>query len=244
MREAFNCQDTFDTLIACGREIVADTGMFIAKKKYIARALDVEGIRYDPSDDKALKMQGVEIKKTDTPPIIQKFLKKVVVDILAQRPYSEVRDYVLEFRTELEKNKDVHFQLGVVKSANNLTEKYAEWEAIEKAGRGKVNLSQNIRASINHNEYLKKVGDKQTKPIIMGQKVRIFYLKPNQMQWDSIAISSDLDSFPNWFDEMFEVDIEKTLTKLIDDKLSIYFKTVNWEVPSFQSKFLDDLFVF
>ena len=32
--------------------------------------------------------------------------------------------------------------------------------------------------------------------------------------------------------------------KLVDDKLSIYFKAIGWEVPSEQNKFLDDLFVF
>jgi hypothetical protein len=142
MRNAFNCQPGYDDLIKCGREIVADTGMFIAKKKYIVRAIDVEGIRYDPSDDKCLKMQGVEIKKTDTPPIIQAFLKKTVTAMLAKEDYSKVRDDVLEFRRKLSQDKNAIFQLGVVKSANNLADRYAEWEAIEKPGRGKVNLPQ------------------------------------------------------------------------------------------------------
>lgn len=244
MRNAFNCQPGYDDLIKCGREIVADTGMFIAKKKYIVRAIDVEGIRYDPSDDKCLKMQGVEIKKTDTPPIIQAFLKKTVTAMLAKEDYSKVRDDVLEFRRKLSQDKNAIFQLGVVKSANNLADRYAEWEAIEKPGRGKVNLPQNIRASINHNEFLKKVGDVRTKPIMTGQKVRIFYLEPNAAGFDSIAFSSDLDEFPAWFGENFAVDVKRTLSKLVDDKLSIYFAAVNWEVPSEQNKFLDDLFVF
>lgn len=244
MRNAFNCQPGFDDLIKCGREIVADTGLFIAKKKYIVRAIDVEGIRYDPSDDKCLKMQGVEIKKTDTPPIIQAFLKKTVVSILSQEEYSKVRDEVLAFRHQLSQDKNSIFQLGVVKSANNLADKYAEWEAIEKPGRGKVTLSQNIRASINHNEFVKKVNDKRTKPIMTGQKVRIFYLEPNSMGFDSLAFSSDMDEFPTWFDENFKVDVARTLMKLVDDKLSIYFKAIGWEVPSEQNKFLDDLFVF
>ena len=189
-------------------------------------------------------MQGVEIKKTDTPPIIQAFLKKTVVSILSQEEYSKVRDEVLAFRHQLSQDKNSIFQLGVVKSANNLADKYAEWEAIEKPGRGKVTLSQNIRASINHNEFVKKVNDKRTKPIMTGQKVRIFYLEPNSMGFDSLAFSSDMDEFPTWFDENFKVDVARTLMKLVDDKLSIYFKAIGWEVPSEQNKFLDDLFVF
>jgi DNA polymerase elongation subunit (family B) len=98
MSEAFCCQPEFDGLIKAGREIVADRSLFLAKKKYIARLVNLDGVDVDVNDKKALKMMGVEIKKSDTPKIIQNFLKDVVKMILDGKEYSELEKFVNQYQ--------------------------------------------------------------------------------------------------------------------------------------------------
>jgi DNA polymerase elongation subunit (family B) len=247
MRQGFNCQENFDTLIQCAREIVADRGLYITKKKYIDRVVDKDGHYVDPYSDDALKMMGVEIKKTDTPPVIQEFLKDVVKMILDGRQYDEIRDMILEFRKNIWTNKiDNIIEIGVTKSVNKLDEYYDYYVKYEKVGnkiKGKT-IPQNVRAAINFNEMVDHYGDQWSQKIMTGQKIRVFNLKQNEHGIECIALSTDLDEAPDWFFKNFEIDKEKTLMKLIDDKLKIYLDAMNWEVPSEQSKFLDSLFEF
>jgi DNA polymerase elongation subunit (family B) len=59
--------------IGAEREIIADTAVFTAKKKYYARVRDSEGTRY-PADDPYIKVMGLEIAKSSTPLCSKKLL--------------------------------------------------------------------------------------------------------------------------------------------------------------------------
>jgi len=243
MRDSFCCIEEFDELIKAGREIVADRTLFCAKKKYIARLVNLDGKDIDPTDKKALKIMGVEIKKSDTPKVIQKFLRDVVSKVLDGVVYKEIETFVNNFRKSLFTDRNL-IEIGIPKSVNKLDDYYQQWSMTEKKGIGKVTLPGNVRAAINHNEMIKDTHDQDTIPIITGSKIKLFYIKPNDRNFKSVAISGDADRVPKWFTEHFKVDEKLMSEKLIDDKISILFTPIGWEVPTARSAIANSLLEF
>lgn len=238
MRRAFFCQPTYDELIKAGREVVAERGLFQAKKKYVLKVVDLEGFAVDK-----LKSQGSEIKKSDTPKAIQEFLKSLMKKILSGAEYPEIEEFVNSQRKQaVGKDADL-FSLGVAKQANNLDGLYAEWQRTEKVNKGKVRLPGHIRAAVNYNEAVQR-HEQGPKLLKSGDKVRIFYLKPNADGFKSIAFPGDADSFPAWFGDNYQVDRALTEQKMFDNKLDGIFSAIGWELPTPQNTLLNKIFTF
>jgi DNA polymerase elongation subunit (family B) len=237
MRKAFNCQPTFDDLIKAGREVVAERGLFQAKKKYILKVVDLEGMQVDK-----LKSQGSEIKKADTPKVIQEFLKDLMTKVLSGERYEELERFVNEKRKEVVGREADIFSIGVAKQVNNLDALYAEYTRVEKKG-GKVNLPGHIRAAINYNEIV-QLHEEGPKLVRSGDKAKVFYLKPNQHGVKSIAFPADFDAFPSWFADEFQVDRALTEEKMFDTKLKYIFESIGWEVPTPQKALIKRILKF
>ena len=240
MRTGFLCQEGFDTHIQAAREIVGIRGLFQAKKKYMIKVFDSEGKKVDK-----MKSQGSEIKKADTPKIIQKFLKATVDMILDGRDLDEVAEYVNSQRQIILKNKDNVFLLGVAKQVNNLDRYTAErnlWLGNGMTGT-KPRIPGHAMASINYNNLLNHY-EKGAKTIRGGDKVLVYYLKQNEWDMKSIALPAELLRFPKWFDENFNVDIKKTEQKMFDSKLGGVFSALGHEVPTPQSVHVKKLLIF
>lgn len=76
------------------REIIADSGIFIAKKRYIARVLDSEGVRLK---EPKKKVMGLEIVRSSTPMFCRKYLKESI-DILLDSDESELQEWVSDVK--------------------------------------------------------------------------------------------------------------------------------------------------
>jgi len=241
MRDAFGCQDGYDKLIVCGREIVAERALFQARKKYMAKVVDLEGFRTNK-----MKAMGSEIKKSDTPKIIQKFLKNVVDRILDGMSYADISTYINQQRKELFTSGEISpsevILLGISKSANNLelyTEAYfAELEGRplkSKNGKGKMTVPGHIRASVNYNVLIDEYNDNIHPKIMNGDKVKVFELKNNEFGFKTLAFPADLTKFPTWFLDNFEIDMKVSEEKLINAKLLGIFDAMGLEVPTPQT---------
>lgn len=241
MQEAFNCQAGFDSLIAAGRELVGIRGLFQAKKKYIIKIIDLEG---QPVDK--MKSMGSEIKKADTPKIIQQFLKTTVDMILDGQSYDDVVEYVNDQRILILKKRNSVFLLGVAKQVNNLDKYTAEYinpGTHRSTNGGKLTIPGHARASCNYNHLL-NIFDKGSKAIRSGDKVLIFYLKPNQFKFDALAFPAEFSKFPKWFDENFSIDVKKTENRMFDSKLAGIFEALGKDVPSPQSVLTNSILSF
>ena len=235
MRKTFACSsDKYDSLIKAGREIVGRRGLFLnAKKKYTIRVVDLDGMEVFK-----LKMMGSELKKVDTPKVIQDFLKGLLERILD----SEDEDfdnlekllevYVNKSRRELVFRVENPIVLGAAKGINNLDQYYAEWSRTEKVGAGKAKLPGHVRAAVNYNEMVQHFEGTSGKLLKSGDKGLIFYLMPNEFGIKSIAIPVDFEHFPKWFDENFEIDRRLTESKMIDSKIEGTYEALGWEIPT------------
>lgn len=242
IRKAFLCQPGFDDLIKAGREIVGSRGIFQAKKKYMIKVVDKEGKRVNE-----LKSMGSEIKKSDTPKIIQLFLKDTVNQILDGVDYDKVAEFVNNERKRIMKSGKVSlFSVGVAKQVNELDKFLAEYRAPgsqrSKSGK-KLTIPGHARAALNYNMMLEHF-DKGAKPIVSGDKILVYYLRPNEYNYESMAVPSDMTRFPDWFVENFKVDKSKTEERMFDSKLEGIFTAIGKDVPSPQSVLVSKLMNF
>ena len=101
MQDAFHCPKSRSDVIAAGREIVADSGLFITKKRYAALVYDIEGFRSD-GDGKAgkVKAMGLDLRRSDTPVFMQEFLSELLLMVLTDKPQKDVLDRITTFRKE------------------------------------------------------------------------------------------------------------------------------------------------
>ena len=242
MREAFNCQTPdFHDLIKAGREIVGIRGLFQAKKKYMIKVVDLEGVATDK-----LKSMGSEIKKADTPKPIQKFLKSTVDMILGGDEYDAVEEFVNIQRKKLFSNKSYGdiIHLGVARAANNLDSQYEEYKRYELTGKKKVKLPGHIRAACNYNTLALQFEGPGARLIQSGDKVKVFYLNTNTFHLKSIAFPADITKFPSWFEDQFRVDVKLTEEKMIDAKLEGIFSAWGYDVPTIQGAFIKTIIEF
>jgi len=253
MRYTFRCtSDKYDSLIKAGREIVGRRGLFLeAKKKYTIRVIDLDGMEVFK-----LKMMGSELKKVDTPKVIQDFLKQLMglildghpdlqerydtkeltaskaFDLIRESTEKELELFVNKSRKDLVFKVDNPITLGAAKGINNLDAYYAEWARTEKINVGKCKLPGHVRAAINYNETVQHFEGTSGKLLKSGDKGLIFYLKPNEFCLKSIAIPVDFEHFPKWFDENFQLDLKLTEEKMIDSKIEGIYEALDWEIPT------------
>lgn len=249
MKNSFLCTEGYDTLIGCSREIVAERALFQARKKYIAKVVNKDGFPCNK-----IKAMGSEIKKSDTPKKIQKFLKETVSRILDGQTYEEVSLFVNEQRKKMFKEKISPSEiilLGASKSANNLetfTEAYyAELEGkpkLAKNGKSKLTIPGHVRAAIHYNVLLEEFNDTVSKPIQNADKVKVFELCENAYKFKTIAFPADIIQFPNWFLENFEINLKLSEEKLITNKLEGIFESMSLDVPSPQNTLINSVVQF
>ena len=81
------------------REVIADKGIWTAKKRYILNAWDIEGVRYKEPN---LKMMGIEAVKSSTPaPCRQKI--KDALKIIMSGDEKMLNTFIQDFRKEFMK---------------------------------------------------------------------------------------------------------------------------------------------
>jgi DNA polymerase elongation subunit (family B) len=242
MREAFNCTEDRSQLIKAAREIVADRGLFLmTKKKYTLNVVNLDG--FDMRDKPKLKSMGSEIKKADTPKVVQDFLKGLMKLVLAGEAPSALEEFVNSHRGSLIGNTKDVLELAPAKQVNNLDALYAEYKRTEKVRNGKMkHCPGHVRAAINYNEYSEMFEPGVAKPLKAGDKAAILYLKPNAYDIKSMGFPAEMTHLPAWFKEHFQVDLKVTEEKMIDSKIDGIFEALQLEVPTPQNTFVNAIF--
>lgn len=228
MQDAFHCPKTRGEVIKAGREIVASRGLFITKKRYAVLYYDKEGKRSDIDGKPGkIKAMGLDLKRSDTPVVIQDFLSEVLTKVLNNGTKEEVLEYITDFRTEFKTRPG--WEKGSPKRANNITE-YASKE--KKAG--KTNMPGHVRASLNWNTLKRMFDDKYSMNITDGAKVIVCKVKDNPMGYTSVAYPVDELRLPQWFKDLPFNDAEME-NAVIDEKLENLIGVLEWDISSTRS---------
>jgi len=221
MADAFHCPPTRSDVIAAGREIIAQSGLFITKKRYAALVIDNEGFRTD-IDGKAgkVKAMGLDLRRSDTPVFMQEFLSELLLMVLTDKPQEDILERITVFRKEFSERPG--WEKGSPKRAN----KVGHYRRLEEK-QGKANMPGHVRASINWNTLKRMNGDKYSQEIVDGMKVIVCKLKQNPLGYTSVAYPTDELRIPEWFKELPFDDAAMAET-IIDNKLDNLIGVLNY----------------
>jgi DNA polymerase elongation subunit (family B) len=225
MLDAFHCPKSRGEVIKAGREIVAIKGLFITKKRYAVLYYDKEGKRSDVDGKPGkIKAMGLDLKRSDTPEFMQKFLEEVLTKVLNGSQEREILDMIGEFRTEFKARPG--WEKGSPKRANNITEYQAK-----EAKAGKANMPGHVRASMNWNTLKRMNGDKYSQQIVDGMKVIVCKLKDNPLGYTSVAYPVDELRLPKWFQDL-PFDHSEMEATIINNKLDNLIGVLEWDLES------------
>jgi DNA polymerase elongation subunit (family B) len=239
MERAFHTTRQNGAIIKAGRELIADRGLFITKKRYALNIYDKEGKRQDVNGKTGkIKAMGLDLKRADTPKYVQDFLMSVLEMVLNGKGREEIIESVKSFKHEMA-SKD-SWTKGSPKSVNKLTF-YKELE--DKSKTGRANMPGHVRAALNWNYFRRVNSDNYSMKIVDGMKIIVCKLKPNPLNFTSIAYPTDELRLPDWFVQLPFDDAEMERT-LVDEKIDNLIGVLKWDVRSntdTRSTF-DDLF--
>jgi len=225
MLEAFHCPASRSDVIAAGREIVAESGLYITKKRYAALVYDLEGDRKDVDGKPGkVKAMGLDLRRSDTPVFMQEFLMEILMMVLQEVPEDKILDRITEFRTEFKSRPG--WEKGSPKRAN----KIGHFQRLEEK-QGKANLPGHVRASLNWNTLKKINADKYSLEIVDGMKVIVCKLKNNPMGFTSVAYPTDELRLPDWFKSL-PFDNEAMEETIIDNKIDNLIGVLNFNLDT------------
>lgn len=249
LEKTFNVPSKYGDVIKSSREIVAETALFIKKKRYAVLLYDKDGNRYD-TDGKIgkVKVTGLDLRRSDTPKFVQEFLMTILTDVLKDTDEETVIMKVREFKEHFASLKP--WQKGSPKAVNNLTSyREREEEAIAEKLAGRVPkkfvVPGHVRSAINWN-YLRGINkDLVSGKIVDGQKIVVCPLKPNDYKFTSIAYPTDELRLPSWFTSL-PFDEEHMMNALIDKKLKNMIGILKWDLSrtSKEAEHFESLFSF
>ena len=225
MEQAFHVPREMGSVIRGGREIVASKGLFITKKRYAVLYYDKENKRVDTHGEPGkVKAMGLDLKRSDTPKVIQDFLSEILNDVLTGSTREQVIEKIRAFKYEFKERPG--WEKGSPKRVNNLTKYGKEEERL-----GKANMPGHVRAALNWNNLRRMNSDKYALQIVDGMKTIVCKLKPNPLGWTSIGYPTDELHLPQWFKDLPFDDAEMEAT-VIDGKVDNLLGVLDWDLGS------------
>jgi DNA polymerase elongation subunit (family B) len=224
MERAFHSPQYMGSLIKGGRELVASKGLFIKKKRYAVLIYDLEGARLDKDGKPGkVKAMGLDLKRSDTPKVVQDFLSNLLLKVLTGSPKEDIYDQVREFKIAFQERPA--WEKGTPKRVNNLT-KFSEAEARQ----GRANMPGHVRAAINWNALKRMNADNYSMAIVDGMKTIVCKLKPNPLGYTSVGYPTDETHIPQWFKDL-PFDDGLMETTIVDQKVENLLGVLNWSIP-------------
>jgi len=219
--------NAFQNKMEMGREVIADRGIWTAKKRYILNVHDNEGVRLAVPK---LKMMGIETAKSSTPQWVRSRLTdafKVVMSGTEQDLWEFVETARKEFRNL--PPEEVAFPRG----CKGLVQ-YACPTNIYSKG-----TPIHVRGSLLYNHQLKKKNiDRRYEMIKNGEKVHFSYLTtPNPINENVISFMNVL---PRELDLHRFIDYDMQFDKAFVDPLKVVISLIGWNVEPVAS--LDSFF--
>ena len=219
--------NAFQQKMEMGREVIADRGIWTAKKRYILNVHDNEGVRLAQPK---LKMMGIETAKSSTPQWVRSRLTdafKVVMGGTEEDLWEFVENARKEFRNL--PPEEVAFPRGCKGLVQYTcpTNIYSKGTPIH------------VRGSLLYNHHLKKKNiDRRYEMIKNGEKIHFSYLTvPNPINENVISF---INVLPREFDLHRFIDYDMQFNKSFVEPLKNIVELIDWNVEPVAS--LDSFF--
>ena len=212
------------------REKICDAGVFLkkknkdeeAKKNYILHILDNEGVKKP-----TFKYTGVKFARSTLTKELKAAAKEVVehmivtqdkmsTESLLQRLYDRFKEMPLD-------------DIVTIQRCNKVKEYEAILDIPYNFNIGKMTFPKgtpgHVRAAINFNIVIDKLGIKGYERVKSGDLAKIIYVHKNKFGIDKIGY---LDTLPPELMEHLQIDFKTTFIKTVYDEIKRIYKSVGW----------------
>ena len=209
----------YDQKMSMKREVIADKGIWTAKKRYILNAWDIEGVKYK---EPQLKIMGIEAVKSSTPaPCRQKI--KDALKIIMGGDEKMLNSFIQEFRKEFMSlpPEDIAYP----RSINGLS-KFSDTSQLFAKG-----APIHVKGGILYNHLLQKLKLSHKYPYIQeGDKIKFLHLKlPNVYQSTAISFMTKL---PKELDIHDKIDYDIQFEKSFVEPLKFITDAIKWRIDN------------
>ena len=213
----------FDQKMMMKREALADKGIWTAKKRYILRVHNNEGVQYAKPK---LKVMGLEMIKSSTPSACKERLWEAI-DIIFNKDEAAVIEFIDKFRKEFRTLEPV--SIAFPRGVNGLSKYKGKNGAIFDKG-----TPIHVRGSLIYNNLISKNKlDKKYELIKEGEKIKFIYLKePNTIQSDIISFTNVI---PKELDIVKFIDYDTQYEKSFVEPLKIVLDSIGWKTEHVSS---------
>jgi len=192
-------------------ECIADTTIFVAKKKYIMNKIWDEGEFLIEKPKR--KIRGVEIVRSSTPKVVREKLREAVDLIFSTRSNEQVIDLIESFKSEFYKMSIE--EIAFPRSVSIKDKDYLKGVPI------------GIQATKAFNTFIAKKKLVQYQPIADGDKIKFCYImEPN------IAVShviGFLNKCPIEVKNEFRIDYKTQYEKAFLNPLNLILNAIGWQ---------------
>ena len=207
--------NALDQKMVMKREVIADKGIWTAKKRYMLNVLDEEGFRYE---EPKIKIMGIEAVKSSTPEVCRVAIREAI-RLIMNKEENDLHNFIADF-----KQKFTNFepeQIAFPRSCNNLRKYYSASTIFIKG------TPIHIKGSLIYNYHLKdKRLDHKYPSIQEGDKIKFILLKePNPFKFN---VCSYIASLPREFELKEYIDYELQFEKTFLDPMRFILGAIGW----------------
>ena len=214
--ELSDYSNAFKNAMVMKREVIANKGIWIAKKRYMLNVLDEEGVRLA---NPKLKLMGIEAVKSSTPQVCRGKIKEAITVIMGKEEH-DLHKHISDFRKEFMKlpAEAVSFP----RSCNNLR-KYRDASNIFVKG-----TPIHVKGALIYNHKIEELGLQNKYPLVQeGDKIKFIKLIPaNPFKFDVISYVTTL---PEEFKLQEYVDYNMMFDKTFLDPMRFILDAINWK---------------
>ena len=206
--------NAFDQKMFMKREVIANKGIWTAKKRYILNVYNEEGV--DLKDPK-LKIMGIEAVKSSTPAPCRIKIKEAL-KVIMNKDENALLQFIDDFRTHFKKLRPE--EVAYPRSCNNLNKYYSSTDIYQKS------TPIHVKGALLYNNLLKKNKLVKYEKIQEGDKIKFIVLKePNPLREKVISFPTRL---PKEFKLHNFIDYDEQFNKSFLEPLRFIVNAINW----------------